>query len=48
VRHDDLQVGEVRGDFLENGRIAGEGPARQLLEDPAVQSAYLGMSGATA
>src|SRR5690606_34609565 len=37
-----------RGYVLENGRIAGEGPARQLLEDPAVQSAYLGMSGATA
>ncbi len=35
-----------RGYVLENGRIAAEGPARQLLEDPAVQSAYLGMSGA--
>jgi branched-chain amino acid transport system ATP-binding protein len=37
-----------RGYLLENGRIAGEGPARQLLEDPAVQSAYLGMSRAAA
>ncbi len=33
-----------RGYLLENGRIAGEGPAQQLLNDPAVQSAYLGMS----
>jgi len=37
-----------RGYVLENGRITGEGAARQLLEDPAVQSAYLGMSRAAA
>jgi branched-chain amino acid transport system ATP-binding protein len=32
-----------RGYLLDNGRIAGTGPARQLLDDPAVQAAYLGM-----
>lgn len=37
-----------RGYVLENGRIAGEGSARQLLDDPTVQSAYLGMSGVAA
>ncbi len=37
-----------RGYVLENGRIAGEGSAHRLLEDPAVQSAYLGMSSAAA
>lgn len=37
-----------RGYVLQNGRIAGEGSARQLLEDPVVQSAYLGMSGVAA
>ncbi|GAB1389162.1 MAG: ABC transporter ATP-binding protein [Rubrivivax sp.] len=31
-----------RGYLLENGRIAGEGSAQQLLADPAVQAAYLG------
>ncbi|MCZ2290883.1 MAG: ABC transporter ATP-binding protein [Burkholderiales bacterium] len=31
-----------RGYLLENGRIAGEGSAAQLLDDPAVQAAYLG------
>ncbi|ODU08643.1 MAG: ABC transporter ATP-binding protein [Rubrivivax sp. SCN 71-131] len=31
-----------RGYLLENGRIAGEGSAAQLLADPAVQAAYLG------
>ncbi|HNT38232.1 MAG TPA: ABC transporter ATP-binding protein [Rubrivivax sp.] len=31
-----------RGYLLENGRIAGEGRAGQLLADPAVQAAYLG------
>ncbi len=35
-----------RGYILENGHIVGEGAAAQLLEDPAVRSAYLGMSGA--
>ncbi len=37
-----------RGYLLENGRIAGEGRADQLLSDPAVQAAYLGIGGATA
>lgn len=32
-----------RGYLLESGRIVGEGPARQLLDDPAVQAAYLGV-----
>lgn len=37
-----------RGYLLENGRIAGQGPAEQLLDDPAVQAAYLGMGGVAA
>ncbi|MDT3678997.1 MAG: ABC transporter ATP-binding protein [Burkholderiaceae bacterium] len=37
-----------RGYVLENGRIAGEGQARQLLDDPAVQSAYLGIRNTAA
>ncbi len=37
-----------RGYLLENGRIAGQGPADQLLDDPAVQAAYLGMGGVAA
>ena len=32
-----------RGYLLENGRIAGSGDAQRLLDDPAVQAAYLGM-----
>lgn len=35
-----------RGYLLENGRIAGTGSAQALLEDPAVQAVYLGMSPA--
>ncbi len=35
-----------RGYLLENGRVAGQGAAAQLLGDPAVQAAYLGMGGA--
>ena len=31
-----------RGYILESGRIAGEGTARDLLNDPAVRRAYLG------
>jgi branched-chain amino acid transport system ATP-binding protein len=31
-----------RAYLLENGAIAGEGPAAQLARDPAVQAAYLG------
>jgi branched-chain amino acid transport system ATP-binding protein len=31
-----------RGYLLENGRIVGEGSARSLAQDPAVQKAYLG------
>ncbi|WP_269584019.1 ABC transporter ATP-binding protein [Roseibium sp. Sym1] len=31
-----------RGYLIENGRITGEGPADTLLNDPAVQKAYLG------
>jgi ABC-type branched-subunit amino acid transport system ATPase component len=40
-----LAIGD-RGYLLENGRIAGHAPARQLLEDPAVQAAYLGLGKA--
>jgi len=32
-----------RGYLLENGRISGEGTAARLLNDPAVQAAYLGL-----
>lgn len=32
-----------RGYLLENGRVAGEGAARALMDDPAVQRAYLGL-----
>lgn len=47
---EDLGPAEVadRGYVLENGRIAGEGTARRLIEDPAVRSAYLGMGSAPA
>ena len=34
-----------RGYVLEVGRIVMEGPARKLLHDPQVQSAYLGVGG---
>jgi branched-chain amino acid transport system ATP-binding protein len=34
-----------RGYVLENGRIALEGPAAELLVNPAVQEAYLGGHG---
>jgi acyl-CoA reductase-like NAD-dependent aldehyde dehydrogenase/ABC-type branched-subunit amino acid transport system ATPase component len=33
-----------RGYLLENGRVVGEGTARELRDDPAVQRAYLGGS----
>ena len=36
-----------RGYLLENGEIAGEGKACDLLEDPAVQAAYLGGAAAS-
>ena len=32
-----------RGYLLENGHVAGEGSARALTDDPAVQRAYLGL-----
>ena len=32
-----------RGYILENGRIAAEGPSQQLLRDPQVRTAYLGL-----
>ncbi len=32
-----------RGYVLEHGRIAMEGPAKQLLEDPHIKTAYLGL-----
>ncbi len=32
-----------RGYLLENGHVAGEGSARALMDDPAVQRAYLGL-----
>ena len=31
-----------RGYLIETGRLVGEGPARQLQDDPAVRRAYLG------
>jgi branched-chain amino acid transport system ATP-binding protein len=31
------------GYILENGRIAAEGPSQQLLHDPQVRTAYLGL-----
>ena len=42
------RVSEVgsRGYLLENGRIVGEGAARDLQNDPAVRRAYLGGGGA--
>lgn len=36
-----------RGYLLENGQIVAENSARNLLNDPAVQKAYLGGSGAS-
>ncbi len=35
-----------RGYLLENGQIDHEAPARELMNDPAVQAAYLGGAGA--
>lgn len=35
-----------RGYLIENGAIAGEGEACALMNDPAVQKAYLGMATA--
>lgn len=32
-----------RGYILENGRVAAEGPSQQLLHDPQVRAAYLGL-----
>ena len=32
-----------RGYVLENGRVALEGPARDLLENPTIKASYLGM-----
>jgi branched-chain amino acid transport system ATP-binding protein len=32
-----------RGYILENGRVAAEGPSQQLLHDPQVRTAYLGL-----
>jgi len=32
-----------RGYILENGRVAAEGPSQQLLRDPQVRTAYLGL-----
>ncbi len=37
-----------RGYLLENGRVAGEGAATALLDDAAVQAAYLGVGGVAA
>jgi acyl-CoA reductase-like NAD-dependent aldehyde dehydrogenase/ABC-type branched-subunit amino acid transport system ATPase component len=37
-----LQIAD-RGYLLENGRITGEGTARSLQDDPAIQQAYLGL-----
>jgi branched-chain amino acid transport system ATP-binding protein len=33
----------TRGYVLENGRIVIEGPSRELLQDPRIQSSYLGL-----
>ena len=35
--------GADRGYVLETGRIVHQGPARALIDDPAVQRAYLGV-----
>jgi branched-chain amino acid transport system ATP-binding protein len=32
-----------RGYVIEHGRIAMEGPAKDLLDDPHIKTAYLGM-----
>jgi branched-chain amino acid transport system ATP-binding protein len=32
-----------RGYVLEHGRTVMEGPAQQLLDDPHIKTAYLGM-----
>ena len=32
-----------RGYILENGRVAAEGSSQQLLHDPQVRTAYLGL-----
>ena len=32
-----------RGYILENGQIVAEGPSQQLLRDPQVRTAYLGL-----
>ncbi len=37
-----------RGYLLENGEIAGGGDAKAMLDDPAVQAAYLGAAGGAA
>jgi branched-chain amino acid transport system ATP-binding protein len=37
-----LEVAD-RGYVVETGRIAMEGPAGELLDDPAIRSAYLGV-----
>jgi branched-chain amino acid transport system ATP-binding protein len=37
-----------RAYLLENGRIVGQGPARAMLDDPAVQAAYLGGAASAA
>ena len=34
----------ARGYVLENGRIVASGPSRELLEDPRVREAYLGVA----
>jgi branched-chain amino acid transport system ATP-binding protein len=39
--HAALSLAE-RAYLLENGRLTGQGPARALLDDPAVRRAYLG------
>jgi len=35
--------GADRAYVLENGRLVKEGPARDLIDDPEVQRAYLGL-----
>ncbi len=40
--HQALEIAQ-RAYVLETGRIAGKGPARDLLADPAIKEAYLGL-----
>jgi branched-chain amino acid transport system ATP-binding protein len=40
--HRTLEIAQ-RAYVIENGRVAAEGPAREIGEDPRVKQAYLGL-----